>query len=378
MTKPSFACDPPFLVYYNRRAPGRHFCQPLREALGESGAIFHNGDIDETRDRQLQILIGDIGGTNTRLAVGSLKNQAICIDQHQNFPSPDYDSLEAIIRDYPPAAQDGIAAAAFGVAGPVRQGISRITNLPWEISRQKLVEHLNLQAVHLLNDLEALAWGIDSLEAEELVTLQDSPAASDGNRAVIAAGTGLGQAGLYHDGGTFHPFATEGGHTDFAAETERDWLLLNHLRQQYGHASWERLVSGPGLVTLHTFVLQQHGVSAPAWLTAPESSPAAQITRLALQEDDELCRETLQWFVELYGREAGNVALKMNASGGLYLGGGIAPKILPALQDGRFMEALLAKGRMRRLLENTPVRVICSDVVALKGLVRCALEAVSR
>jgi glucokinase len=323
----------------------------------------------------LQILIGDIGGTHTRLALGSLREDGIHIDQRETFASPDYASLGDVIRRYRPARETGVAAAAFGVAGPVSRGISRITNLPWEISARQLADQLKLDAVYLLNDLEAQGWGIDSLAAEELLSLQDSSGAATGNRAVVAAGTGLGEAGLYYDGSGYRPFATEGGHTDFAPESEREWLLAQQLRQRHGHVSWERLVSGPGLVSLYQFVLQEHAAPAPAWLTAAEEVPAAHITRLALDEQDELCAQALRWFVQLYGREAGNVALKMNATGGVYLGGGIAPKILPALQDGAFMQAFLDKGRMRPLLEGTAVRVICSDLTALKGLARYALHA---
>lgn len=323
----------------------------------------------------MHILTGDIGGTHTRLAIGHPDGGSIRIEQRKTFPSGAYDSLEAVIDDYLPAREHTIDAAAFGVAGPVRNGVSTITNLPWEITERRLAEHLRLDAVYLLNDLEAMAWGIDALEGSELVGLCDGSAADGGNRAVVAAGTGLGQAGLYYDGTGFRPFATEGGHADFAPCTERDWLLMKHLQQRYTHVSWERLVSGPGLVTLYEFVLQQHAAAPPDWLAATDEKPGPRITRLALEAADPLCVEALEWFVELYGREAGNVALKMNATGGLYLGGGIAPAILPALQSGNFMRAFLDKGRMRTLLEGVPVRVICSEPASLKGLVRRALQA---
>lgn len=322
------------------------------------------------------ILTGDIGGTNTRLALTDFRADGVYVDQRETFSSPDHSSLGDIIRRYQPALETAVAAAAFGVAGPVRDGISRITNLPWEISRQDLAAQLNLERVYLLNDLEAQAWGIDSLTAGELVTLQPGSGAATGNRAIVAAGTGLGEAGLHYDGNVYRPFATEGGHTDFAAQDERDWLLLQHLRQIHGgHVSWERLLSGPGLVTLYQFLLRTNRAPAPDWLNAADETPAAHITRLALDENDEICVETLRWFVQLYGREAGNVALKMNATGGIYLGGGIAAKILPALQNGAFIEAFLDKGRMRPLLEGAAVQVICSDLIALKGLARYAQDA---
>jgi glucokinase len=325
----------------------------------------------------LYVLTGDIGGTNTRLALGSAPADRVSIEHRETFASPDYAGLEAIIRDYRPAQQTAVTTAAFGVAGPVRQGVSRITNLPWEISADRLRRRLGLEAVYLLNDLEALAWGIDTLAANELVSLQDGNPEAGGNRAVIAAGTGLGQAGLFSDGHTWRPFATEGGHADFAPESEQEWLLLKHLQQRHAHVSWERVLSGPGIVSLYEFTLRLRKAQIPDWLTDPDAVPAAQITTLALQQGDALCVETLNWYVQLYGREAGNLALKMNATGGVYLGGGIAAAILPALQDGQFIEAFLSKGRMRPLLEGVAVRVICSDLVALQGLTRYALQAVA-
>jgi len=324
----------------------------------------------------LRILTGDIGGTNTRLAIGTLGADGLQIDHRETFSSPGHDGLASIIERFSPAQQAPLDAAAFGVAGPVKHGVCRTTNLPWEISQQQLAKQLQLDAVYLLNDLEAMAWGIGNLAADEQISLQAGAAEDNGNRAVIAAGTGLGQAGLYCDAGHYRPFATEGGHADFAPRSERDWQLLQYLQQRHTHVSWERLVSGPGLVTLHEFVLQQHQTPPPDWLGEADEKPAAHITHLALQNSDALCVETLNWFVELYGREAGNLALKMNATGRLYLGGGIAPKILPALQSGLFIDAFLDKGRMRTLLESVPVQVICSDQVSLKGLACYALNAV--
>ena len=318
----------------------------------------------------MQILTGDIGGTHTRLSMCELANSQLRIYSHQTFSSPAYPSLEAIIEDYTPATT--AEAAAFGVAGPVKQGVSRITNLPWEISRQQLISQLGIHQVFLLNDLEALAWGIASLDKAELVCLQEGAGSDAGNQAVIAAGTGLGQAGLFYDGQQHIAFATEGGHADFGPATKLEQELFEHLRQQYGHVSWERLVSGQGLVNLFDFILKQNRRQAPDWRRSTDTDPAAIISRHALEGSDPHCIEALSWFVELYGREAGNLALKMNAAGGLFLGGGIAPKILPALQDSTFLRAFLDKGRMRPLLEAIRVQVICSGDVSLKGLARYA------
>lgn len=321
----------------------------------------------------MRILTGDIGGTNTRLALLEMDADGIRISGRREFASGDYDALSAVIEAYqsgPDAQQPD--AAAFGVAGPVRDGVSHITNLPWRIAARDLAAQLGLEEVQLLNDLEALAWGIDTLQPQDMVSLQAGSSDAAGNRAVIAAGTGLGEAGLCWDGELHVPFATEGGHTDFAPATEGDWRLYGFLQDRFGHVSWERVVSGAGLVHLFEFLLRESGTAAPAWFEDPAQDSAACITRGALSGSDALCVEALRWFARLYGAEAGNLALKMKATGGLYLGGGIAPKILPALQDGRFLAAFLDKGRMRGLVEAMPVRVICNEQVSLQGLARVA------
>lgn len=323
----------------------------------------------------MQILTGDIGGTNTRLAVMEYQNGRARITQNLSFPSTAYSSLDDILSEFfARHPQIRPQAAAFGVAGPVAQGVSRITNLPWIVSAERLAQQLELQTVHVLNDLEALAWGIGTLQAEDMVALQTGTADPAGNRAVIAAGTGLGEAGLCFNGKGHIPFATEGGHTDFAPATEQAWRLWSFLQRRFGHVSWERVVSGAGLVNLFEFLLQESGAAAPAWLEDPAQDSAASITRHALSGADQLCIQALDWFTRLYGAEAGNLALKMKATGGLYLGGGIAPKILSALQNGAFLTAFLDKGRMRRLVEGMPVQVICNQQVSLQGLARVAVE----
>jgi glucokinase len=321
----------------------------------------------------VQILTGDIGGTNTRLAIMEYQDGGTRITQNDNFHSTSFSSLGDIISEFLGRhTQLKPQAAAFGVAGPVARGVSRITNLPWLVSAQALAQQLGLPGVQVLNDLEALAWGIDTLQADDMVTLQTGAADSTGNRAVIAAGTGLGEAGMCFDGKLHIPFATEGGHTDFAPADERDWRLWGFLQQRFGHVSWERVVSGTGLVTLFEFLLLESGAATPDWFEDPAQDSAACVTRHALSGDEALCVEALDWFTRLYGAEAGNLALKMKATAGLYLGGGIAPKILPALQNGPFLAAFLDKGRMRRLVEDMPVRVICNEQVSLQGLARVA------
>ncbi|VAW79910.1 Glucokinase [hydrothermal vent metagenome] len=324
----------------------------------------------------MNILTGDIGGTHTRLALVIPESGRLRLAYVSQYTSLDFDGLEPIIEcflhDHPETRPHH---AAFGVAGPVIEGRSNTTNLPWQLSEASLSTALELPHVHLLNDLEALAWGIDTLDGNALESLQTGIAAESGNKVVIAAGTGLGQAGLTFNGAHHQPFACEGGHTDFAPQTDRDAALLKVLQTRYGHVSWERIVSGSGLVELFRQLIATSASNTPDWLEDTEQDAAANISQRALAGDDALCVEALDWFVELYGREAGNLALKLNARGGLYLGGGIAPKILPALKTGRFIEGFLDKGRMQALLTSVPVHVICDEKTALYGLARYALLA---
>ncbi|MDT8387945.1 MAG: glucokinase [Thiogranum sp.] len=316
----------------------------------------------------MRILAGDIGGTNTRLALLEWDTGTVGISCRQEFSSLAHESLNAVVAKYLGDQGDlRLDAAAFGVAGPVRGGISQITNLPWRIAQAELSEQLGLSSVYLLNDLEALAWSVETLHEDQLTSLQTG-LPGPGNRAVIAAGTGLGQAGLFFDGEGYQPFATEGGHADFAATQPQDWELCAFLQKRFGRTSWERVVSGPGMVHLYEFLLEQSGNAAPDWWQDPGQDMAAAITERGLASSDPLCYDALHWFVRLYGAEAGNLALKMKAIGGLYIGGGIAPKILPALQMPAFMHAFLDKGKMRGLLEAMPVRVICYGDAALQGL----------
>ncbi len=320
----------------------------------------------------MRILTADIGGTNTRMAVVVREGRRYRIECERLYPSGACDDFTVIARDFLNNLSGRPARACFGIAGPVDGDNARLTNLPWQLSAATLCTDLGLDAVHLLNDLEALAWSLDILDENDLVTLLDGSRPAAGNRAVIAAGTGLGEAGLYWDGRAHHPFATEGGHADFSPADERGFRLQRFLAARFGHVSWERVVSGQGLAHLYEYLLQDSAAEAPAWFAGDD--PAALISQRALEDRDSLCAEALRWFVRLYGAEAGNLALKHMTTGGLYIGGGIAPKILPALQDGGFVEAFLAKGRMRPLLEGMPVRVICNDAASMLGLARYGFE----
>jgi len=315
------------------------------------------------------VLAGDIGGTKTRLAACEVTGTQLEILAEHSYPSQEYSALEDVIEVFLDTHEQRPQTACFGVAGPVRDAASRITNLPWHISAAALASRFLLRHASLLNDLEATAWGIQALGAEDFHTLNPGSANAAGNAAVIAAGTGLGEAGLCHAGGRLVPFGTEGGHTDFSPGSELEIELLRYLKTRHSHVSWERVVSGPGLVMLHEFLCRHHATTPPDWLHAEMQSgdPAAAITAAAQSGRDTQCMAVLELFVHLYGVEAGNLALKIMATGGFYIGGGIAPKILTSLAGGSFMAAFCAKGRMRPLLEQMPVRVILNDRAALFG-----------
>jgi glucokinase len=315
------------------------------------------------------VLSGDIGGTKTRLALFETDGRELQTLVEKSFPSGSYTSLDAIVRAFLQVTGASCPRACFGVAGPVQEGRCHTTNLPWEIDAAAMQRDLGFAEVRLLNDLEANAWGIPALEPKDFCLLQPGRAGARGNAAVIAAGTGLGEAGMYWDGKRHHPFASEGGHTDFSPGNDLEIALLQHLRRSFEHVSWERVVSGPGLVNLHGFLCEHSASDPPAWLQRElqAGDPAAAISRAALGERDPLCSQALDLFVYLYGVEAGNQALKVMATGGVYLGGGIAPKILERLKGPRFLEGFTAKGRMAPLLRQMAVRVILNDRTALYG-----------
>ena len=317
----------------------------------------------------MRVLAGDVGGTKTRLAVFEVEGVRLETLFERSYPSSEYGSLDAIVRDFLDRAGADCRQACFGIAGPVQQGRVETTNLPWVIEAQAMAAGFGFDTVSLMNDLQANAWGIDALADDDFCLLSAGHADAVGNASIIAAGTGLGEAGLYWDGQRHWPFASEGGHADFSPHSDLEIALLEYLRERFGHASWERVVSGPGLVNLHDFLRVHRGVAVPSWLSDEmvAGDAAAAISSAALDERDAICAEALELFVHLYGVEAGNHALKIMATGGIYIGGGIAPRILDKLKGPLFMQGLLSKGRMRPLLEGMPVRVILNDRTALYG-----------
>lgn len=321
------------------------------------------------------ILAGDIGGTKTRIALFDDLTSYQPVAE-ERFPSGGFPSLDAVVQRFRQTHAQPVAAACFGVAGPVENGRCEATNLPWIVDAARLAALLGLSRVGLVNDLEANAYGIATLGADDFLTLAPGDDTPVGNAALIAAGTGLGEAGLYWDGGQFRPFACEGGHSTFSPRTDLELRLLQWLRTSFAHVSWERVLSGPGLVNVYRFLREDSCAEEPAWLTDQmrQGDPAAAISQAALAGTNPTCVHALDLFVALYGAEAGNLALKLMATGGVYIGGGIAPKIVTKLGDGAFVRAFVAKGRMEPLLKTMPVRVILNDRTALRGAARHAAD----
>jgi glucokinase len=321
------------------------------------------------------ILAADIGGTKTHIALfegGRTPRQPIA---EFKAASGDYPTFEALLSEFAMAHFERPARAVLGIAGPVVDNRCETTNLPWVIDARVVSDLLGGAAVTLMNDLEATAWGLDTLDASDLEPLHRGQA-TIGNRALIAAGTGLGEALLVWDGRTHRPCASEGGHVDFGPRDPIEDELNQWMRARYGRTSYERILSGAGLADVYRFMSDaRHGEEpsgfAERFAAAPD--PAALVTSAALEGSCERARLALERFVSIYGAEAGNLALKALAVGGVYVGGGIAPKILPALRDGRFVEAFLSKGRLRPVLEPVPVSVILDPRTALWGAASVAL-----
>jgi glucokinase len=316
----------------------------------------------------MNILCGDIGGTKTRLAVFDLEHFPRSIVEN-DYPSRNYSSLSEIVRDFLAGQSIMVSNAVFGLAGPISNRTCKTTNLPWELDAARMEQELQIPSVHLINDLEATAYGIAALNQEDLFTLQSGAENPSGNRAVIAAGTGLGQAGMFWNGSEHIPFATEGGHCDFAPSNELEFELLSSIKQDDNNVCWEDILSGPGLVTIYSFLLEWQNQTKPEWLSINNNPGAAAetITNLADNFQDPACTSALELFASLYGAEAGNLALKQMATGGVYIGGGIAPKILRWLKQPQFLEAFQNKGKMHSLMESIPIRVILNDRAALYG-----------
>ncbi|MEA3377025.1 MAG: glucokinase [Chloroflexota bacterium] len=321
------------------------------------------------------LLAGDVGGTKTRLAIFSEESGPRQPLVDETFRSRDYPGLDAIAREFLDRIDFVVDRATFGVAGPVIENHVEVTNLPWTVDADELRERLDLSSVRLLNDLASTANGVLLLERDELHTLQQGTHDPTGAIAVVAPGTGLGEAFLTwdQDDGRYRPHASEGGHTDFGPMTPRQIQLLRYLWARHEHVSYELVCSGMGIPNLYSYYRSGGYAEEPDWLTdqlAQADDPTPVIVNGALDEEREceLCTLTLNTFVSILGAEAGNLALKVMATGGVYLGGGIPPRVLPALEQGRFLEAFCSKGRHADLMERVPVHVILNPDVAILGV----------
>jgi glucokinase len=330
------------------------------------------------------LLAGDIGGTKTLLGLFAPGPDRPVPIEIGEFVTLGYDGLEPMVREFlgaRGAATRQLDGACFGVAGAVTEQVARLTNVPWLVDRTNLQEAFGLQRVRVLNDLEALAYGVTLLEGDEIVTLQHGVPLPGGNAAVIAAGTGLGEALLHNIDGRFVPAASEGGHADFAARTPREMDMVLELTRIFGRVGVEHVVSGPGLANIYQFTHGSFGAGptitpnsiAPARLCEGVGQHAfagdlpAHISRSALERRCDACVEAMEIFISAYGAEAGNLALRSVATAGVYVGGGIAPKILPALQSGLFLDAFRAKEPMADLVATMPVSVILNPDTGLLG-----------
>jgi glucokinase len=315
------------------------------------------------------ILAGDVGGTKVDLALYDFINGKLQYTRDKVYKAKDYPGLEVIVKEF--LGADKVTAACFGVPGPVRDGRLRLTNLPWTLDSRELSAGLDIQHVFLINDLEANGYGVAELAPDQIYTLSEGDASQIGNRALIAAGTGLGEGLLIWNGHKHIPYPSEGGHTDYAPRNEDEIDLLRFLKEKYnGRVSFERVVAGMGLTSIYEFLREVRGMEEPAWLTAKITAagdPNSVITEMALTAKSEICEKALDMFVSAYGAESGNLALKVLSVGGLYVGGGIAPRIIEKLKDGTFMKAFTDKGRLSQLLIHMPVRIILEPRAALLG-----------
>jgi glucokinase len=322
------------------------------------------------------ILAGEIGATRTRLAAFETEGNRLQCVVEKTYMSQEHSGLSEVLAQFVRVEGIPVHSACFGVAGPVRGGRSKISNLPWIIDSRELEKQLKLDAVGLLNDLEAYAYGIDVLESKDFIVLSQGSEDAEGNRAVISARTGLGMAGLYWDDFRHHPFACEGGHADFAPRDDLQMELLGYLQKKYGRISCERILSGPGIKNIYEFLRDAHKADEPEWLrgqinAAPD--PPALISRLALEGKAAICDQTLSIFVSVFGAETGNCALNFMSTGGIFIGGSIAAKIVPKMKDPVFMQSFLDKGRMEALLKDIPVKIVLNDDCGLVGAARWTL-----
>lgn len=326
---------------------------------------------------RLRVLAGDVGGTHTRLALVEVDRADWRIVREREFKSREYEGLEKIVHEFLSDLDVRPDRAGFGVACPVIGGACRLTNLKWELEAGRFADEIGISHTNLINDFEAVGHALELLGPDDCLELQPGRVRPRAPIALIGAGTGLGEAYLLWHGGRYRVHVSEGGHADFAPRNSVEDQLLHFLRERYGRVSYERVVSGPGLVDIYRFLVERRfGEERPETRRAmEESDAAAAISQRALSRADETCVRALDLFVSAYGSQAGNLALTVQARGGVYVAGGIAPKIIQKLKDGSFVEAFRRKGRLSDLMEEIPVRVITHPKVGLLGAAAAAVSA---
>jgi glucokinase len=321
------------------------------------------------------VLAGDIGGTNTRLALFRVTRPHFRPIMEKTFKSRDYQGFEGVLREFLKGKRE-IKAACFGVAGPVIDGKVTATNLPWHVDCELLQKELSLERLTLINDLVANAYGISVLKKADYTILNPGKV-KKGNAVLISSGTGLGEAILFWNGKQHIPSASEGGHVEFGPRNELEMKLFQYLFNRFGHVSYERVLSGTGLGHIYQFLRDSRRFGRePKWLSREmkQEDSAAVISKTAELKRSRLCGKALDMFASIYGAAAGNLALQVMAVGGVYVGGGIAPKIIWKLKDGTFMEAFKNKGRLSEIVAHIPVKVIINDRAALLGAAYHAME----
>lgn len=317
--------------------------------------------------KPLQVLAADIGGTKTNIGQFVIEDGQIFLIAQSSYPSQQFSSFVDIAEDFL-KGKERPDRISIGIAGPVIGGKASTTNLDWEVDREVLIRELQVKDIFILNDLEANAYGIAALKEEELDRLYAGRKEIEGNAAIIAPGTGLGEAALFWDGTSFHPFATEGGHADFGPRNDLDLELFRYLRRKFGHVSWERVVSGPGILNIFTFLRIDKGWEVPDDLREAINAgdPPAVISAYA-QKGYPICEETIRLFIKYLAQESANFCLKVKAVGGLFIGGGIIPKIHDELRKEAFLNHFFQAGRLRNLVEAIPVSIIMNSTAPLLG-----------
>tara|TARA_R110000764_G_scaffold215747_1_gene302434 strand:+ start:99 stop:1169 length:1071 start_codon:yes stop_codon:yes gene_type:complete len=336
--------------------------------------VIHKGQIplaflNTTKSHEKGVVLaGDIGGTKTNLALFQIKNGVLTLLKEKSHPTKKYKSFMDIFHAFHKDGIPKVNGICLGVAGPVTQGKVHGTNFPWEIYGEEIGRELHIRSVSLINDMEANAFGLAALHEKDFYILKYGPKIP-GNAAIISPGTGLGEAGLFWDGSHYHPFATEGGHCDFSPRNEADMEIWQYFQQKYGHVSWERLISGPGIYDIYQLIRRVSEEKEPQWLEEKmiKEDASATITQVALKNGDPVCVETLELFIRFLAIESAQLALKFKATGGIYIGGGIMPKIIKGINREIFYGNFVQSARMNSLLQMIPVKVILNEKTALLG-----------